>query len=303
MIDALVRSGALKTESRDGVEMVAGTQLERVLRDSLMRLYFAQATQAAGVTIAKEAAPKLEVSTDPLEIEEETPVITRTSDEHQLVPEAENTRPDLRRADRFTPRRQFGGMFNTTKIGVVQLSASGLRIRHDEGLRPGDEARLSFAILNPPQSIVVRARVVWTSIAQRGDSPSFYISGVRVIGNQDRLVNAMRLLQSAREVQLVENNGRRRGAMPKHVSGLPDEDVVAIIRAVRKFANDPAEATRWYTRARFAVADEEVRKLAPRGGREREEVLGVWEYLQRRIEIPAIAGVMQWIRSSQVAAV
>jgi hypothetical protein len=72
---------------------------------------------------------------------------------------------------------------------------------------------------------------------------------------------------------------------------------------VRRFASDPTEASRWYARARFAVADEEVRKAAPRGARERDEVLGVWEYLQRRIELKAVASVIQWIRSSHVAAV
>ena len=79
--------------------------------------------------------------------------------------------------------------------------------------------------------------------------------------------------------------------------------LVEIIRAVRKFASDPAEATRWYARARFAIADDEVRRAAPRGAREREEVVGVWEYLHRRIDLKAVAGVVQWIRNSQAATV
>jgi hypothetical protein len=82
-----------------------------------------------------------------------------------------------------------------------------------------------------------------------------------------------------------------------------DEDVVAIIQAVRKMTDDPEEAARWYARARFAIADAEVRKAAPRGAREREEVVAVWEYLQRRLDLRTVAGVMQWIRSSQVAAI
>jgi predicted dithiol-disulfide oxidoreductase (DUF899 family) len=152
----------------------------------------------------------------------------------------------------------------------------------------------------------MRARVVWTSIAAREDQ-SYYVSGLRVIENTDRLVNAAYLLRTARELQVDDRDvGRRMPAnrnVPRQVHGLSDEDVVKIIQAVRKLADDPQEAARWYARARFAIADEEVRKVAPRGAREREEVVGVWEYLQRKPDLRTVAGVMQWIRNAHVAAV
>ena len=165
--------------------------------------------------------------------------IVRTSEEE--LSDAEQ-RPNLRAGVRYVPRRQIGGVFRDVKFVMLQLSSSGLRIRHDEALHPGDEARLSFAILNPPKSFVMRARVVWTSIAQRGDERSYYISGLRVVENTDRLVNAAYLLRTARELQIDDRDiGRTlpnpRSAsrkMPRHVNGLSDEDVVAIIQAVRK---------------------------------------------------------------------
>jgi len=299
IIDALILTRTLETERRDGREVVSCAQLEKLFRDSLLRVYQAQAARAAA---AARPEPEREIEIDLEPEEEPMPAITRTSDEH-LMPAAlpAEDRPDLRLGARFIPRRQLGGVFREVKLAVLQLSNSGLRIRHSEPLRPGEEARFSFAIQNPPKSFVMRARVVWTSIAQRGDGPSFYISGLRVVTNQDRLVEATELLRAARELHLDES--RRRNNVPMPVHGLPDEDVVAIIRAVRKFANDPTEATRWYTRARFAMADEEIRRAAPRGARDREEVVGIWEYLQRRIDLKAVAGVVQWIRSSSVAAV
>ena len=305
IIDALILTRALETERREGREVVTCAQLEKLFRDSLLRVYQAQATRAAAAAAAAsriEPEREIELDLESAEAEEEMPVITRTSDEH-LMPEipGRDDRPDLRLGARFIPRRQLGGVFREVKLAVLQMSNSGLRIRHVEPLRPGEEARFSFAIQNPPKSFVMRARVVWTSIAQRGEGASFYISGLRVVTNQDRLVEATELLRAARELHLDES--RRRNNVPMPVHGLPDEDVVAIIRAVRKFANDPTEATRWYTRARFAVADEEVRRAAPRGARDREEVVGIWEYLQRRIDLKAVAGVVQWIRSSSVAAV
>jgi len=316
VVNALVASGALQTRRRDGREVVDAAQVERVFRDSLLRLYYAQAVRAAALA-ASGASPAAETELE-LELphaeeaggqagqEEEIdlPVILRTSDEH-LVRQLAAGGPDLRLGLRYVPRRQIGGMFREVKFTILQLSNSGLRIRHSEKLSPGEEARVSIALQNPPRSFVMRGQVVWTSIAQRGDEPSFYISGLMMVTNADRLATAADLLRNARELQVddVDRRRTRGGDVPRPVSGLPDEDVVAIIRAMRRFASDPTEASRWYARARFAVADEEVRKAAPRGARERDEVLGVWEYLQRRIDLKAVASVIQWIHSSNVAAV
>ena len=298
VVDALIATRAIVPERRDDREVVPCEQLERVFRDSLLRVYQAQAARAVAPKAAERSEPEAEFELE-TEVEEPLPVITRTSDEHLGAIEEE--RPDLRLGARYLPRRQMGGVFRNVKLSVLQLSNTGLRIRHAEALRPGEEARLSFAMQNPAKSVVMRARVAWTSIAQRGDGPSFYISGLKITENAERLTEAIDLLRNARELHLDES--RRTTRLPMPVSGLPDEDVVAIIRALRKFAADPTEATRWYTRARFAIAEEEVRRAAPRGARDREEAVGVWEYLQRRIDLHAVAGVVQWIRRSQVAGI
>jgi PilZ domain len=296
--DALIAAGALRTQNG----AIAASELERLFRDSLLRLYQAQATRAvapAPAFVPPPESPELEIDIESKPAPEES-VFTRTYEDNLAVA---GERPDLRAGVRYVPRKQITGTFRDIKYVMLQLSSSGLRIRHEEGLRPGDEARLSFAIQNPPKSFVMRARVIWTSIASR-DERSFYISGLRVVENAERLVNAAYLLRTAREL-FIDESGKRMTArqVPRQVSGLPDEEVVAIIQAVRALAADPAEAAKWYARARFAIADEEVRKAAPRGAREREEVVGVWEYLQRRTDLRAVAGVMQWIRSSQVVAV
>jgi hypothetical protein len=305
VVDALIASGTLNGNA------IAAADLERFFRDSLLRLYQAQAMRvaASAPVIPQDAEVEIEIEARPAETDvEPIPTIMRTYEE-ELLDSGE--RPNMRAGVRYVPRRQIGGVFRDVKFVMLQLSSSGLRIRHDEALHPGDEARLSFAILNPPKSFVMRARVVWTSIAQRGEERSYYISGLRVTENADRLVNAAYLLRTARELQIDERDiGRTAPAariprkdMPRHVTGLSDEDVLTIIQAARRLADDPQEAARWYARARFAIAEEEVRKAAPRGAREREEVVGVWEYLHRRPDLKTVAGVMQWIRKSHVAAV
>lgn len=321
VINALVATSALQTRRHDGLDVISAGEVERLLRDSLLRLYQAQAERAVREKARAASEPEVELELEdvqPVAAEvhapaatqvleagdgEVLPVITRTSDEHIMT--RDELRADLRLGARYIPRRQIGGMFRDVKFTVVQLSNEGLRIKHDERLRPGDEARLSFALQNPPQTFVVQARVVWTSIAQRGDGPSFYVSGISVVGNTENLARAADLMRKSRDLQLDEKDAPRRlpRNMPRPISGLADEDVVAIIRAVKKFASDPAEATRWYTRARFAVTEESVRRDAPRGARDRDEIVGIWEYLQRRIDLKAVTGVVQWIRSSSAAAV
>lgn len=179
----------------------------------------------------------------------------------------------------------------------MQLSTTGLRIRHDETLRPGDVARITVSLQRPARTFAMQARVVWTSIAQRGDSPTFCISGVRVI-DLGPLQQVIHHLREARDLQPDE--GRRRNASP--LSGLTDEEVASIIRTVRRFSADPVEAGRWYSRARFALADEQVRAAAPQRARDREEVVGVWECLDRSIDISKIASVVTWLRQTRASA-
>lgn len=214
------------------------------------------------------------------------------------APAAEPRYAEQRIATRYVPLRQLGGIFGDTKFFIMQLSATGMRIRHNEPLMPGDEAKLSFALLKPARSVVVRAKVVWTSLARSGND-RFSISGLRIIDHQDRVAAAIDSLRAANELQPERRaNSRRATDTMSVLSGISDEEMALVTAAVQKFATDPVEASRWYSRARFALTDENVRRAAPDKPRDREEVLGIWEYLERQVEIEKIAGVVSWIRTS-----
>jgi len=293
-IDALIEGGLLKLDG----DKIPAQQLEWIFRDSLMRLY---RTMAGAPTI--EAAPQAiaEMVEDEIELKEPDVVVHSLA---EYVAPAKQEQSELRIAPRYVPRRQLGGVFRQTKFTILQLSNSGMRVRHDDSLRPGDEAKLTFSILRPARTFALRAQVVWTSIAQSGDGPSFCISGLRVTGGLEQLRQALEILRDTRELQADGSTKRApRGdiASPPALAGLSDDDVASIIRAYRKLGDDPVEANRWYTRARFALADETVRKAAPNRARDREEVLGVWEYLDRRVDIKSITGVLAWIRRSRAA--
>ena len=284
VVDALIKSGAVETSG--GGLPAAG--LERLLRDTLLRLYRAEAwADEIEIPLPDAAA----------EAEPDTEIVRQSLAEYQT--ETLSHRENLRIVPRYKPRRQLGGMFRETRFAILQISESGLRIRHDDTLRPGDEARLTFSLVQPARTFALKARVVWTSIAQRGSGPSFCISGLRAIAGQEQLAEAIRILLAVREAEVDQEE-----AKPKtpSFSSLADDDVAAIIRTMRMLTSDPVEANRWYTRARFALADEQIRAAAPVRARDREEALAVWEYLGRRVDLKAVAGVLSWIRSTRSTA-
>jgi hypothetical protein len=289
IVDKLVRSGQLPSKG----EGVPAAEIQKYLSDSFIRLFQAQAQ----VPMPEPSSIEIEVEPPEPEPQAETLIIRSIAEYEDEM--RENT-PELRIAPRYVPRRQLGGTFRQARFTLVQLSTTGLRIRHDEALRPGDVARLTVSLQRPARTFAMQARVVWTSIAQRGDGPSFCISGIRVL-DAGPLQQVLQHLRDARELQPDEGR-RRTNQSPVALHGLTDEDVASIIRAVRKFNADPVEANRWYTRARFALADEQIRAAAPARGRDREEVVGIWESLERRLDLEKVASVVLWLRQTRACA-
>jgi hypothetical protein len=324
LVDALLDSGRVLCHVKRGEPYVPLEQLESFFRDALLRLYRAEATEGIGREAAvvehreeawaappiprELAAPPEETSV--AEEDEETGADTvlaspaaqparAAAKPMPVAPPALPQRelPELRGTGRYIPLRRLAGIFGETKFTIVQISSTGLRIRHDEPLMPGDEAKLSFALLMPARSVVVRARVVWTSLAHAGEE-RFSISGLRVIEHADRLAQAVESLKAAHELQPERRSQTRRSSDGLTVvNDISDEEMALVTAAVERFTNDPVEANRWYSRGRFALSDENVRRAVPERPRDREQVLGIWEYLDRQVDIGKIAGVVHWMRS------
>ncbi len=313
LVDALLDSGRVLCQVRGGEPRIPLAQLEEFFRDALLRLYQAESQGVpAERPLTLSPRPELEADSEPEaepisepepepapKIAAPAPIFASPAPEPKQ--EAPHDEPEQRIATRFVPLRQLGGIFGETKFVVMQLSATGLRIRHNEPLMPGDEAKLSFALMRPARSVVVRARVVWTSLAKSG-TERFSISGLRITEHQDRLAAAIDAMRSTNELQPERRGMLRRATDTMSViSGISDEEMALVTAAVQKFASDPVEASRWYSRARFALSDETVRRAAPQRPRDREEVLGIWEYLDRQVDISKIAGVVTWMRSAGAA--
>lgn len=293
VVDALIRGGHLLCHLRDGQERVPLEQIERFLRDELVRLYRTEAQLTPVLEVPSKAVEAVStVAAEPVQVELAPPPAVDT-------PRPEE--PESRANPRYIPRRQIDGIFKDVKFSIVQMSDTGLRIRHKDQLVPGEEAKVSFALLRPPQSFVMRARVVWTSIAKyESAEETFCISGLRVTEHGDRLAQAIERLRTLHELEPERRATPRVGAATADgIEGVSDDEVALVLNVAQKFAADPQEASRWYSRARFALADAKVRRAAPRRQRDRDEVLGIWEYLERQIEIPKVASVVSWMRASR----
>jgi hypothetical protein len=306
VIDALTGSGRLLCHVRDGEVRIPLVQLESFFREGLIAAYRAEAGEAAPARVVEQPRERMEIAPPEPEHEPEPqPIPVRFEAPPPEVHDEPLEEPaDTRAAPRYIPRRQIDGVFNNVRFSIVQLSATGFRIRHNEELLPGDEARLSFALLNAAQSFAMRARVVWTSIAREreGDSRPFFISGLRVTEHADRLARAIEILRSAHELE-PDRRAISRGSLNSPVpANASDEEVAMVMKAVQRFADDPLEASRWQARGRFALSDPDVRRYAPAKPRDREEVLAVWEFVERQIEVPKIIEVMAWMRKSRAGA-
>jgi hypothetical protein len=316
LIDCLLASGRVLCRLQGGEPRIPLEQLESFFRDALVNVYRAEtlatmpvpAPQAiAGEPVSQAAAHQPAPQTVPEPAEDASPE-PLPQPEPLLVPApvaladpepAPDEKAELRRAARYIPRRQIDGFFNETKFSIVQISESGLRIRHRSSLLPGDEAKVSIALLDTAQSVVLRARVVWTSIA-RSEGETFSISGLRVIEHSDRLASAVAMLRAKHELQPERRAQQRRSGDAMIVlDGIADDEITRVVSTVQRFAADPIEAGRWHSRARFAVSDPEVRRAAPHHPREREEVLAIWESLDRQVEIPKITSIVSWMRKTK----
>lgn len=274
VIDALIEQKLLPPT-------LGARDIEAFFRDSLIRLFHAEATTSA--------------EPEPREVEFE---LSQPFEDFKET--FAKGRADLRRAPRYEPRRKVMGSFREIDFIVLEVSATGFRVRHEDTVRPGDEARVVVSIPDTKKTFQMRARVVWTTIAQHGNGPSFCMSGLRVTAGVDHLQQAMEMLRRG------DADSKRRPSpanrTPPALVGLSDEDVAAIIRAYRKFSADPVEASRWYARARFAITDEKIKKAAPEKAADREEILGIWEFLERRVDIAAINSVVNWLKQTRSAA-
>lgn len=210
---------------------------------------------------------------------------------------------DGRSAPRYAVLRELPAAFASYAIAVVNLSAAGLQVEHAQPIRIGSTGRLS---IQPPGHVpsVLQARVVWSRLGTKlnGEGKTLYRSGLLSIESDGPLGALIALLLDSKLAEedrdslerkrhlILEKLHKRKtqgGMKVVRPSGLLDPDQVMMVQhAVEQLRVNPDEARKWYNRAKFSAGDAGE-------GSYREEVLAVWEYLERSVPHEAIRQVLE----------
>jgi CheY-like chemotaxis protein len=209
---------------------------------------------------------------------------------------------DSRSAPRFVADPPIPGSFGAIGMRIVDLAERGAQIEHDEPLKLAASGRLMIASSFP---LELRARVVWSKLLSLPGRPT-YRSGLVIEEKQDSVSLALKVLvrdgkakmdslsldrkkRAARERELrrAAKAGGKSATPPAAVSA---DDVLLVRQARERLRLNASEAAKWYNRARNSMATGETKDLDDRTAH-REEVVAVWEYVDRSMTLQTVARV------------
>lgn len=213
----------------------------------------------------------------------------------------EVTVEETRHRIRYVVRGMLRGFIGQVEMTVCDLSETGVQLEHAAPLRVGTRARGAVQHQGrtvPFVGIVTRSRLSTTAGAA---GKLLYRTGVRF---EDPDTNLLDLIQQlVRDGMLSEDPGslerkrkklaarnvpQDRGAMRvlRPVVAVPQDKLLLVRQARERLRANPDEARKWYNRVRFV---EPERAAALARSPFRDEILAVWEYLERSIELTIVA--------------
>jgi hypothetical protein len=212
---------------------------------------------------------------------------------------------EARSRQRFVAIPPLEGRFNRVPILVYNLGEGGVQIEHSLPLKMGTTGSVNIRMHHQPEAVEFRGRVVWSRLSKTPDSTGKYLyrSGVRVDENEETARDFLRRLISSSARPEVGSLERKRQLLAQRAKGLatrplvisqtqpgptvsPDQ-LLIIRQAWERLQSNPDEATKWYNRVRFTKLEKEAEDLQAH----RDDILATWEYLERSIDLHAIATV------------
>ncbi len=215
---------------------------------------------------------------------------------------------DLRGSERFIAARPFAGSFGSAGVSIINLSTQGVQIEHAAPLRLGTKGRLAFKL--DDVAVTVYGISIWSHLSktpnEHGKYP--YRSGIRIEVGIDEFATALQTLIDRKSVHLdMDSMARKQQRLldrqvdkKAHIKVLwttkeiPPDQVLLVQHALERLRANPEEAMKWYNRAKFALSQggNPITDPIPN----REDVLAVWEYLERSIELSTIVQVFEMTR-------
>lgn len=223
---------------------------------------------------------------------------------------------DSRRTTRYTAIAPIKGNFGSADVWVHDLGERGFQVQHIVPLKLANAGVLTFAHPRTSETLVFRVRVVWSRLSsmQAANGKFLYRSGLRVEQLDDASRNALETLfkefaspdsdsLSRKRRKLSELASRRaHGAAsrsqstrlpPNSEPSIPKEHVLLVKEARSRLRGDVVESMRWYNRAKTTLTDADLNFLNRERIHHREDVLAVWEFLQRKVPLQNVVKVFE----------
>jgi hypothetical protein len=216
---------------------------------------------------------------------------------------------DLRGSERYIVTERLSGSFGAAQVAVLDLAEQGAQVEHAQPLRLATKGRLWFK--RGEVAVSLHAFVVWSRLSKIPNEQGKYLyrSGLRIDEGVSEFVLAMQMLAEHGVIKKDSdslNRKRRRHEereqeklgkpVMKRVATEPDispDQVLLIEHARKKLRENFDEAQKWYSRAYFALRDGRtgVTGVTSELMRYPEDVLAVWEYLERSVPLSTIKRV------------
>lgn len=221
---------------------------------------------------------------------------------------------ELRVTERFRAAEALPGSFGSATISLLDISSSGAQIEHVQPIRIGSGARLWFK--RGEVAVSVQARMMWSQLSKTPNAHGKYLyrSGLKLEAENFEYSHAVQALldhgvlspdreslerKKKKEADRIAAKANRPTMkMLRPEVEIPSDQQLLIEHARRRLLDDPLEAQRWQQRAKYAVT-QGTANIAGDDIRNREDVLAVWEYLERSVDISTIALVFERSRSLQ----
>lgn len=211
---------------------------------------------------------------------------------------------ELREFDRYVLKPSAVGKFSSVGSVIVRdISERGARIEQSTPVKPGSRGTFSLSISNADLDVAAPSVVAWSQIV-RGESVGIsYQAGLHFIEPAPAVHAALpRLVKLALASVDLESlfvrkqilRAQQQTVRPLHtVRNQIDPEHLMLIRHVRShLKGKPEQVAILSQRVRSRTIDPAVRESLPEDRWMREEILAIWEYLERTIDLRIIANVV-----------
>jgi hypothetical protein len=209
---------------------------------------------------------------------------------------------ELRSYDRYLPVDRILGSFGAGEVIVIDLSRDGAQIEHSVPVRVATVGRFWFK--HAHVTVSAQALSVWSKLARQRttEGKPIFRSGLRIEDGVDEFGRALVELTDhnlvyrdaktlQRKRKLRENQSHRLTPIERMQAPILPDQALLVEHVRQRLKSNPGDLEKWTRHAQQAV-----REASPLAAAEMtrypEEVLTIWEYLERSVPLWIIARVL-----------